>query len=45
MRKIQIFKKCRFVAISHKNIIFMLEYFANNRNFTIFATRLAYEVQ
>lgn len=45
MRKIQIFKKCRFVPISHKKSFFMLENFANNRNFAIFAPRLAYEVQ
>lgn len=45
MRKIQYFKKCRFVQNPHKERIFMLENFANNRNFAIFAAHLVYEVQ
>ena len=45
MRKKQCFKKCRFVRNPHKNSIFMLQNFVNNRNFAIFAPHLAYEVQ
>ena len=45
MRIIQFFKKSRFVRNPHKKSIFMLENFANNRNFAIFAPHLAYEVQ
>jgi hypothetical protein len=45
MRIIQFFKKCRFVRNPYKKSIFMLENFANNRNFAIFAPHLAYEVQ
>jgi hypothetical protein len=45
MRRIHFFKKCRFVRNPQKKSIFMLENFANNRNFAIFAPHLAYEVQ
>lgn len=39
------YKKCRFVRFLHKGSVFMLQNFANNRNFAIFAPQLAYEVQ
>ena len=43
MRIIQIFKKRRIVRNPHEKSIFMLQNFANNRNFAIFAPRLVYE--
>ena len=45
MRIIQFFKKCRFVRNPHKKSNFVLQNFANNRNFAIFAPHLAYEIQ
>ena len=42
---IQNYKKCRFVLFLHKRSIFMLQNLVNNRNFSIFAPHLAYEVQ
>lgn len=42
---IQNYKKCRFVRFLHKRSVFMLQNLVINRNFAIFAARLAYEVQ
>ena len=41
----RVFKKCRFVPFLHRKGIFRFQNFANNRNFTIFAPHMAYEVQ
>jgi hypothetical protein len=45
MGTIQNYKKCRFVRFLYKRSVFMLQNLVNNRNFAIFAQRLAYEVQ
>jgi len=45
MGTIQNNKKCRFVRFLYKRSVFMLQNLVNNRNFAIFAPRLAYEVQ
>ena len=45
MGTIQNYRKCRFVRFLHKRSVFMLQNLVNNRNFAIFAPRLAYEVQ
>ena len=45
MGTIQNYKTCRFVQFLHKRSVFMLQNLVNNRNFAIFAPRLAYEVQ
>ena len=45
MGTIQSYKKCRFVRFLYKRSVFMLQNLVNNRNFAIFAPRLAYEVQ
>ena len=45
MSKNQNDKKIGIVQFRHRKSIFMLKNLLNNRNFAIFAPRLAYEVQ
>lgn len=45
MGTIQNYRKCRIVRFLHKRSTFMLQNLVNNRNFAIFASHLAYEVQ
>lgn len=45
MKKNQNFKKRGNVLFLHRKSTFMLQNFAINRNFAIFAPHLAYEVQ
>lgn len=45
MKKIQNDRESRFVLFLHKVSTFLLQNLVNNRNFAIFAPRLAYEVQ
>ena len=45
MNKIQNYRRCRYMLSWRKKSIFMIQDFAINRNFAIFAPHLAYEVQ